>query len=267
MFSPWDKGRIMLLRRISKHVKDQNWFAVALDFLIVVAGILIAFQITNWSEARVESHREKVLLERMHLDFDRIVTWGEGVMPPVSSAPENTNWLIEQIRADAKPELDERFRQSVAAGVNVYAVFELSPTYQELVSTGTLSRISNPELRESLANYGRSREGERLVTEALFAVQNTGVLRRPIHFQTLGDDTDQTLNDSLQNILTPVSFDWDGLKKTEPHLHVLLVNQLYVRGWKERTLQDAERVLALLKGELGATAEIETEEVESKESQ
>lgn len=42
----------MLLGSISKHVKDQNWFAVALDFVIVVAGILIAFQITNWSEER-----------------------------------------------------------------------------------------------------------------------------------------------------------------------------------------------------------------------
>ncbi|MFT4790393.1 MAG: hypothetical protein ACI95X_003240, partial [Paraglaciecola sp.] len=32
----------MLLRRIITHVKDQNWFAVVLDFVIVVLGILIA---------------------------------------------------------------------------------------------------------------------------------------------------------------------------------------------------------------------------------
>ena len=44
----------MILRRITQHVKDQNWFAVALDFFIVLAGILIAFQITNWNEAKSE---------------------------------------------------------------------------------------------------------------------------------------------------------------------------------------------------------------------
>ena len=44
----------MLLRSLTKHVREQNWFAVALDFLIVVAGILIAFQITNWSEEQSE---------------------------------------------------------------------------------------------------------------------------------------------------------------------------------------------------------------------
>lgn len=45
----------MLLRSVTKHIKEQNWFAVALDFLIVVVGILIAFQITNWSEARSDT--------------------------------------------------------------------------------------------------------------------------------------------------------------------------------------------------------------------
>ena len=42
----------MLLRSVTKHVKDQNWFAVFLDFFIVVAGILIAIQITEWYEAQ-----------------------------------------------------------------------------------------------------------------------------------------------------------------------------------------------------------------------
>ncbi len=53
----------MILRRLSMHVKDQNWFAVALDFLIVVAGILIAFQITDWNERQ----QEKANLARAEL--------------------------------------------------------------------------------------------------------------------------------------------------------------------------------------------------------
>ncbi len=40
----------MILRRLTQHIKDQNWFAVGLDFVIVVVGILLAFQITSWSE-------------------------------------------------------------------------------------------------------------------------------------------------------------------------------------------------------------------------
>ena len=54
----------MILRRLTQHVKDQNWFAVALDFFIVVVGILIAFQITNCSEA---SNQRKLESEYMTL--------------------------------------------------------------------------------------------------------------------------------------------------------------------------------------------------------
>ncbi len=42
----------MILRRLSKHVKDQNWFAVALDFVIVV-GVLIGLQVNSWNVWRV----------------------------------------------------------------------------------------------------------------------------------------------------------------------------------------------------------------------
>ena len=59
----------MLLRSITKHVRDQNWFAVALDFVIVVAGILIAFQITNWSEARRDRVDEADFMQDLHDDL------------------------------------------------------------------------------------------------------------------------------------------------------------------------------------------------------
>ena len=42
----------MLLRRITQHVKDQNWFAVLIDFAIVVFGVFIGIQVANWNAAR-----------------------------------------------------------------------------------------------------------------------------------------------------------------------------------------------------------------------
>ena len=59
----------MILRRITQHVKEQNWFAVALDFFIVVAGLLIAFQITEWKDARSEKQLKRYYLERLQSDL------------------------------------------------------------------------------------------------------------------------------------------------------------------------------------------------------
>ncbi len=54
----------MLLRRITEHVKAQNWFAVFLDFLIVVVGVFIGIQVANWNDVRQERLSEAHYLER-----------------------------------------------------------------------------------------------------------------------------------------------------------------------------------------------------------
>mgnify|MGYP006866152529 CR=1 FL=1 len=59
----------MILRRITQHIKEQNWFAVVLDFIIVILGILIAFQITNWNEERQTKAVELRTLEQIEIEF------------------------------------------------------------------------------------------------------------------------------------------------------------------------------------------------------
>ncbi len=44
----------MILRRVIKHVRNQEWTAVFLDFLIVVMGIFVGLQVTSWSASRAE---------------------------------------------------------------------------------------------------------------------------------------------------------------------------------------------------------------------
>jgi len=48
----------MLLRRICQHVTEQNWFAVFLDFIIVVVGVFIGIQVANWNAERAEFRKE-----------------------------------------------------------------------------------------------------------------------------------------------------------------------------------------------------------------
>lgn len=54
----------MLLRRLSKHVEDQNWLAVGLDFLIVVLGVFIGIQLGNWNDSRADKREYKLAVER-----------------------------------------------------------------------------------------------------------------------------------------------------------------------------------------------------------
>jgi len=61
----------MLLRRMIDHVKAQNWTAIILDFLIVVSGVFIGIQVSNWNEARNQSAQEKSQLTQLRDEIAR----------------------------------------------------------------------------------------------------------------------------------------------------------------------------------------------------
>src|SRR5687768_6483143 len=44
----------MILRRVREHVSQHDWFAVAVDLVIVVLGVFLGMQVNNWNEVRVE---------------------------------------------------------------------------------------------------------------------------------------------------------------------------------------------------------------------
>ncbi|MBI1237011.1 MAG: hypothetical protein GC188_10055 [Alphaproteobacteria bacterium] len=60
----------MILQNISKAIREQNWFAVALEFVIVIAGVVIGFQITAWNTDRQERAAERDTLIRLYQDID-----------------------------------------------------------------------------------------------------------------------------------------------------------------------------------------------------
>lgn len=60
----------MLLRRISKHVNDQNWFAVAIDFAIVVFGVFIGIQVANWNAMNADQDAYESALKRLSAEIE-----------------------------------------------------------------------------------------------------------------------------------------------------------------------------------------------------
>ena len=59
----------MILRRITQHVKDQNWFAVALDFVIVVFGVYIGVWIGSLQEKKSTLEKQELVVEALRQDM------------------------------------------------------------------------------------------------------------------------------------------------------------------------------------------------------
>jgi len=68
----------MILLRVIKHFRDQEWTAIFLDFVIVVVGVFVGLQVQQWSEARALKAQERGLLIQLRdevREIDRIIEY------------------------------------------------------------------------------------------------------------------------------------------------------------------------------------------------
>ncbi|MBU1210880.1 MAG: hypothetical protein KJ587_06370 [Alphaproteobacteria bacterium] len=136
---------------MTQHVKAQNWLAVVLDFLIVVAGILIAFQITNWNEARKDRIEAVAILDRLEDDFVRLDALTHRSLDSHAASLAATARIINGIvegRLDGDGlagDISQSTRGSTPPGP--------STTFQELKSNGRIALIKDVELRSRLSEY------------------------------------------------------------------------------------------------------------------
>src|SRR5687768_2666796 len=52
----------MILRRLTENLRAQNWTAIAIEFLIVVIGVFIGTQVSNWNQERIEQRETQRML-------------------------------------------------------------------------------------------------------------------------------------------------------------------------------------------------------------
>jgi len=45
----------MILARLAKSLRRQDWTTFAIEFVLVIAGVLIALEVDNWNQERVEA--------------------------------------------------------------------------------------------------------------------------------------------------------------------------------------------------------------------
>jgi len=94
----------MILRSLTKHIKDQNWFAVGLDFFIVVFGVFVGLQVQEWSDLRAletsESQYLNEVREEISYNAKLTVSTVEAMNDVVTSGKRAVGFLESDGRCD-----------------------------------------------------------------------------------------------------------------------------------------------------------------------
>lgn len=163
----------MLLRRIMQHVREQNWLAVALDFVIVVVGVLMAFQITSWSENRAASESADRHLDNLERALDAQAVMLGGLVGVYEEQIEYGRFVLETLEGETLAEADRaRFEYGIAGLGQLHALDPagVAPLI-DLVLDGTI-RVEDPDMLDLLRNYAWTYRGAQSVQDRIIERTN-----------------------------------------------------------------------------------------------
>ena len=151
---PWT-----ILGRLSQAVREQNWFAVGLEVVIVVVGVVIGFQITAWGQARSDRANEQTYLHLLAQDLratEQEIAVADAWLVPRETA---SGALLRSFHDPTRPHPDS-LREQIFNSVGYYTFNPVTGTAEALVATGNLSLIREDSLRSAITQYLRSARAE-----------------------------------------------------------------------------------------------------------
>ena len=160
----------MILRRVIKHVQNQEWTAIAIDFVIVVLGVFVGLQVSNWNASLADRSSETLYLRYLaedlqddigEIDYVLSVTeWRMSALAAVITAA--TGEPMPTIRATPQggvpigtvPDYEPDTPQSVVMAMSLLVTFDSSDlAYNTVVSTGSIRLVRNQELARGMQEY------------------------------------------------------------------------------------------------------------------
>ena len=142
----------MVIRRIREHVTAQNWFAVAIDLAIVVAGVLIATQANNWNANRIERDKGHAYRVRLIEELRTTEQGMRGIKLYYGDARTHALAALAVLRTPGSPG-GEAFLVDSYQATQVLPRAARHATYDEILQSGSLELVGSPDERARLANY------------------------------------------------------------------------------------------------------------------
>jgi len=142
----------MILSRLKNAIREQNWFAVVLEIVIVVLGVAIGFQISAWGEARSDSGQERIYLEQLVADLHTTENF-IGQVDSLNLPGELANAkLLRAFFSAVPPSRDSALTWRFLADTHTESIPALA-VVEALVATGDLALIRNDSLRSNISTY------------------------------------------------------------------------------------------------------------------
>lgn len=158
----------MILRRLTQNLKQQNWTAIWIEFVLLVAGVFLGIQVSNWNADRATRIQSELFTQRLREDL-RIEIWNRAALNAYhASVRLNARKTLAAL--EGKADLSNEALLIAAYRASQYGeLVHYRGTYDELTSTGNIGLIKDHLLRKMANEIYNSNAADNLKNEGINA--------------------------------------------------------------------------------------------------
>lgn len=137
----------MILANLTRAIREQNWFAVLVEFFIVVLGLLTAFLIESAREAAEERQRAAQLIEMLRVDLQDALQIERSFIEEVDAGL--AAWHTAREQGETPPPFFIRITGSDTPPTRLW----------DIAAEAGLAELVHPSLIYELSHFQSEREG------------------------------------------------------------------------------------------------------------
>jgi len=141
------------LQRIANAFRQRHWGLLAVELLVVVTGIFIGLQVDDWNLERKQRIQDANYLT---LIVNDIQIMESQLNERIGQSEERTNRMFAALRAVETCDVSDDAITAISEALTMYQVTppmnKISATFDEMVSSGALARLRDPEIKRAIVN-------------------------------------------------------------------------------------------------------------------
>lgn len=141
----------MILRRLSAELREQNWTTIVIELAIVIIGVFIGTQVSNWNEARLEKRQTARMLEQLKPELSGEIDYFRSVRRYYQITQRYADVALAGWRGDPTVS-DRQFVISAYQASQIYGVGINGQNWTLVFGGDQLRNIDDPTLRRHLGD-------------------------------------------------------------------------------------------------------------------
>lgn len=252
----------MIIGSMIENIRDQNWFTVTVEVLVVVVGIYLGLQAQQWGEERADRAEEQEYLTDLETDILASIELAKEHQLNNVNVLKSLEYVLKFETGSGLAEQKDHFENAVYFGLYTYGIIYVqNSTYMEMVSSGKLTLIQNKELRKSLSYLEnriilRLRNSEKnILTLMTSQIDPMVVNNYPVgQFIRFDEDRESYITDIdlFKSVNKEISTDFLNIQKNRNIIIYRIAMQTANHRWTNQILTQYEKILELIRDELAA---------------